>query len=181
MMVFTTEVRAQKPGNCLLRTAQIADPSAWRGWDGKAFAATFINPYSFQGSKESHVCAPVGNGRLRWPVTSLVRHMPSGLFIAIMMNGDRNGGIYYATSANMIDWSSPAKLMNAAGEAAYQCGDPAPLAYPSLLDPLSKDRNFMLVKQSPVLFLTRFNVTGCKTSMDRDLIRIPITITVTGG
>src|SRR6185437_13110644 len=40
MMVFATEVKAQKPGNCLLRTDDIADPAAWRGWDGEGFKAT---------------------------------------------------------------------------------------------------------------------------------------------
>jgi hypothetical protein len=101
----------------------------------------------------------------------------SGLFIALMMNGARDGGVFYATSANLIDWSPPLKLIDGLGEGAYHCGDAPPLAYPSLLDPHSNDRNFMTVGPSAQLFLTRFNLTGCRTSMDRDLIRIPIAIT----
>jgi hypothetical protein len=176
MMVFATEARAQRPGNCLLRTDNIMDPATWRGWDGHGFGATFIDPYTSSDAKDSHVCAPVGTGRLRWPVTSLVRHAPTGLFIALMMNAAHDGGVFYATSPNLIDWSSPVKLMDGLGEGGYRCGDPAPVAYPSLLDARSTDRNFMTVGDTADLFLTRFNLTGCKTSMDRDLIRIRIAI-----
>jgi hypothetical protein len=177
MMVFTTEARAQKPGNCLLRTDKVSDPTHWRAWDGEGFEATFINPYTTSGSKDAHVCAPVGGGQLRWPVTSLVRHAPSGLFIALMMNGAHDGGgVFYATSPNLIDWSSPMKLMDGLGESGYRCGNVAPIAYPSLLDAQSTDRNFMTVGRSAELFLTRFNTSGCRTSMDRDLMRVGITI-----
>lgn len=174
MMVFSTEARAQKPGNCLLRTDHINDPAAWRAWDGHAFAARFVNPYASTDAPEAHVCAPVGSGKLRWPVTSLVRHAPTGLFVALMMNGARDGGVFYATSPDLITWSDPVKLMNGLGEGPYKCGDPAPIAYPSLIDPNSSDRNFMTVGTSADLFLTRFTVKDCKTSMDRDLIRIPV-------
>jgi len=44
------------------------------------------------------------------------------------------------------------------------------------LDPNSEDRNFMTIGKSAELFLTRFNVTDCRISMDRDLIRMPIAI-----
>jgi hypothetical protein len=178
MMVFATEVRAQKPGNCLLRTGRIQDPSAWRGWDGVGFNASFVDPYAASGARDVHVCTPVGVGRLRWPVTSLVRHAQTGVFIALMMNGARDGGVFYATSHDLIEWSAPAKLISGAGEKAFQCGDPEPLAYPSLLDANSPDQNFMTVGATAELFLTQFKVTGCKTSMDRDLIRIPVSISV---
>ena len=181
MMVFATEARAQRPGNCLLRTDRISDPAAWRAWDGERFGAAFVDPYVTVATRDVHVCAPVGGGQLRWPVTSLVRHAPTGLFIALMMNGARDGGVFFATSPNLLDWSSPVRLMNGLGEGAYRCGDAAPVAYPSLLDANSTDRNFMTVGDAAELFLTRFNVTGCKTSMDRDLIRIPIVISADKG
>lgn len=180
MMVFATEVRAQRPGNCLLQTGHISDPAAWRAWDGAGFNATFVDPYNSPSRPDDHVCAPVGSGQLRWPVTSLVRHAPSGLFIALMMNSAHDGGVFYATSPNLIDWSSAVRVMNGLGAGSYHCGDAAPVAYPSLIDPDSADRNFMTIGQSPQLFLTRFNVTGCNVSMDRDLIRIPVTITSAG-
>jgi hypothetical protein len=176
MMVFATGVRAQRSGNCLLRTDRISDPSAWRAWDGTGYGVSFVDPYGASVSPDAHVCEPVGAGKLRWPVTSLVRHAPTGLFIALMMNAARDGGVFYSTSPDLLDWSSPAKLMGGSGGGVYQCGDPAPLAYPSLLDPNSEDRNFMTVGKSAELFLARFNVTDCRISMDRDLIRMPIAI-----
>ena len=181
MMVFATEARAQRPGNCLLRTSRISETAAWRGWDGQSFEVSFVDPYTASVPRDAHVCAPVGGGRLRWPVTSLVRHAPTGLFIALMMNGAHDGGVFYATSPDLIDWSSPEKLIDGLGEGAYRCGDAAPVAYPSLLDASSDDRSFMTTGDSAELFLTRFNLTDCKTSMDRDLIRIPITISVNRG
>jgi hypothetical protein len=181
MTVFATEARAQKPGNCLLRTDRISDPAAWRAWDGHMFAARFANPYASTDAPDTHVCAPVGAGKLRWPVTSLVRHAPTGLFVALMMNGARDGGVFYAVSPDLLAWSDPVKLMSGSGEGSYRCGDPAPIAYPSLIDPNSPDRNFTSVGASAELFLTRFNVNHCKTSMDRDLVRIPVSFSTTPG
>ena len=34
-----------------------------------------------------------------------------------------DGGVFYAISRNLIDWSIPAKLMSGSGEHAYRCGD----------------------------------------------------------
>lgn len=176
MMVFATEAKAQKSGNCLLRTDRIMDPGAWRGWNGQAFVASFVDPYTSVEPRGAHICSPVGVGRLRWPVGSLVRHLTTGRFIALMLNTARDGGVFYATSPNLIEWSSPVKLMDGLGEGSYRCGDPAPIGYPSPIDPRSTDQNFMTVGGSAELFLTRFNVAGCRTSMDRDLIRIRISI-----
>jgi hypothetical protein len=62
----------------------------------------------------------------------------------------------------------------------YRCQDgPEQLRDPSLLDNHSKSRNFETIGQRPYLYFTRFNVgfnspTSCFTSLDRDLIRIPL-------
>jgi len=171
MFAFATAARAQRDGNCLLRTTAVGAPDSWRGWDGSAFRVEFADPYARPVQPEAHVCVPVGQGRLRWPVTSLVRHMPSGLFIAVMQNGARGGGIYYATSPDLLQWSGPALLLPAIGLGAWTCADPAPIAYPSLLDPAAADRSFETVGVAPVLFATRFNVRNCKADVDRELVR----------
>lgn len=178
MFAFATRAGLQRSGNCLLRTTSIATPASWRAWDGTDFRVAFIDPYA-PGPRidpAPRVCAPVALGGLRWPVTSLVRHAPSGLFIAIMMNGARGGGVFYATSPDLLSWSSPALLMQALGEGAWTCEDPPPLAFPSLLDPSSPDHNFETVGPTGTLFATRFNIGGCRTSLDRDLVRWPITV-----
>ena len=171
MFAFATQARAQRDGNCLLRTTAVETPEAWRGWDGSAFTVAFADPYAQPGRPEAHVCAPVGRGSLRWPVTSLVRHKPSGLFIALMQDGARGGGVYYATSPDLLHWSGPALLLPAVGLGAWTCADPAPLAYPSLLDPAADGRNFETVGAAPVLFATRFNAKNCRPDADRELVR----------
>jgi len=176
MLVFATEALAQAPGNCLLRTTRLDEPTAWRAWDGKSFAVRFVDPYRLRDDPTLHVCAPVGLQRLRWPVTSLVRHTPSGLFIATMMNGSEGGGVYVATSRDLLDWSVPVRVMSGAAEGAWHCGDGAPLAYPSILDPDSPSPSFDTIGDTAFLFLTRFNPTDCRTGPDRDLIRLPLTI-----
>ena len=176
MFAFATRAGAQRPGNCLLRTAAVGDARAWRGWDGAAFGASFIDPYTEAGVPEKHVCAPVGPGQLRWPVTSLVRHGADGVFIASMQDGERGGGVFYATSRDLLHWSDPALLMPATGLGTWTCADPAPAAYPSLLDPGSGDRNFETVGATATLFMTRFVVKDCRTSMDRELVRWPVRI-----
>jgi hypothetical protein len=175
MLAFATEAEAQRPGSCLLRTDRIADPGAWRAWDGHGFAARFIDPYRDPAPPQDHVCAPVGP--LSWPVTSLVQH-ESGIFIASMLQGGRTGGVWYATSEDLITWSEPARLMAAVGGGAWQCGDAPPLAYPSLLDPAGTDANFQTVGHAALLFLIVSQVGhSCHTGMNRDLLALPVAIT----
>ena len=177
MFAFATEAYAQRPGNCLLRTDRLHDAAAWRAWDGGSFEVRFIDPYSAGGAPpDRHVCAPVDVAHLRWPVTSLVRVAGSETFIALMMNAGRGGGVFAATSSDLVRWSEPVQVLAAQGERAWRCGEPPPLAYPSLIDPASGSANFETVGATAMLFLTRFNPHGCRTSMDRDLIRVPVAI-----
>jgi hypothetical protein len=172
MFAFATAALAQKEGNCLLRTTVQAAPESWRAWDGNGFNAAFIDPYVAPETRpEQHVCTPVGAGVLRWPVTSLVRHEPDGLFVALMLNGARGGGVFYATSPDLVHWSGPALLMPAMGEGGWTCADAPPIAYPSLLDPASTDRNFETVGASAMLYATRYQVDFCHIGMDRALVR----------
>ncbi len=177
MLVFATAARAQLPGNCLLRTDQPEDATKWRGWDGAAFNVQFINPYKQQTVPGQHVCTPIGAGQLRWPVTSLVRQTKTGIFIATMLNAAPDGGVFYATSADLLTWSPPVRLMAAEGEGAWHCADAPPVAYPSILDPTSDDPSFATIGNAPMLFLTRYNAHNCALGPDRDLVRFPLELT----
>ena len=43
-----------------MRTGNILDPSSWRGWDGKDFTVTLVDPYRGPvDHPQAHVCAPV--------------------------------------------------------------------------------------------------------------------------
>ena len=56
----------------------------------------------------------------------------------------------------------------------YQCGDPDPVAYPSVLDPDSSSRNFETTGKEVYLYFTRSNYESCNETSDRDLVRVPI-------
>lgn len=176
MFAFATQANAQQGGNCLLRTDAIEHAGSWRGWGGTSFDISFANPYAGKIQPERHVCTPVGVGALRWPVTSLVRHEPSGLFIVLMQNTASGGGVYYATSPDLLHWSAPALLLSAIGPQALTCGGPDPIAYPSLLDATSGSRNFDTVGTDALLFATRFNSAGCHPGANRDLVRWAVRI-----
>ncbi len=181
MMTFATAAGAQAEGNCLMRTTDIADPHGWRAWDGAGFGVRFVDPYAAAVPAGPHTCAPVDPAHLRWPVTSLVRHRPSGRFLALMQDGARRaedgGGVFYSTSTDLLHWSEPVRLLPATGLGRWRCGDPdPPVAYPSLLDPDSPSPDFGDVGNTAVLFLTRLNMPGCRPTMDRDLVRLFVTL-----
>jgi hypothetical protein len=184
-MVFAEEVGVQRHGSCLMRTAHIDDPKAWRGWDGHAFSVSFADPYAIGAAEQSaHVCEPVGKGKLRWPVTSITRHVPSGLTVALMMGSEGSSGrsgVFYSVSEDLISWSEPELLLAATAPDSFHCGDAAPIAYPSLLDPLSPTRNFDTTSDRAEIFFTRFNVKDCRTSMDRDLMRQHVSFALSGA
>ena len=170
MFAFATQARAQRSGNCLLRTTAVGTPGPWRSWNGAAFGAPFVDLEARPVQPETRNCAPVEVDRLRWPVTGLVRHAASGLFIALMQNRARGGGVFYATSPDLLHWSTPALLLPAIGPGAWSCADPAPIAHPSLLDPAAADRNFETGGVAPVLFATRLDVRNCRAA-GRELVR----------
>jgi hypothetical protein len=84
--------------------------------------------------------------------------------------------VYAATSADLLTWSAPQRVLAAVGPEGWRPGMPAPIAYPSLLDPASPSRNFETVGAHPILFATRSNPCGAVLCMDRDLVRYPVTI-----
>ena len=176
MFAFATQANAQQGGNCLLRTETIEQAGSWRGWGGTSFNISFTNPYVGPVQPEHHVCVPIDAGVLRWPVTSLVRHEPSGLFVVLMQNAAHDGGVFYATSTDLLHWSAPMLLLSAIGLQAWTCGDPNPIAYPSLLDPASNSRNFDTVGAGALLFATRFDGIGCNPGASRSLVRWAVRI-----
>lgn len=180
MFAFATQAQAQRGGNCLFRTETVSNPASWRAWDGEAFTTGFESPYTHALMPEQHVCAPVAVSALRWPVTSLVRHAPTNTYIATMQNAAADGGVYYATSPDLLHWSAPVRLVSAPGLSGWTCGAPAPIAYPSLIDPDSPDRNFQTVGAHAELFAILFNVENCRIAPLRTLIRWPINLRLSG-
>jgi hypothetical protein len=179
---------AQRRGACLMRTADLADPAAWRGWDGSDFRARFIDPYRDASEPATHVCAPVGEGALSGLVTSVTLHRPSGLYIALMATERAPApgtppvtGLFATTSPDLLHWSMPTLLWHAGLLFKFDCADRDIVFYPTLLDPASPSRNFEEVGDRAALYLTRFNLDACRLGADRDLIRIPVELRQIGA
>ncbi|WP_042695472.1 hypothetical protein [Azospirillum sp. B506] len=168
---------AQQRGACLMRTDNLADPRAWRGWDGKSFSVRFVRETQAGDPPEAHVCAPVAPDVLQGTVRSIVRHRASGLFIATLaMTRDGQTGVWTATSPDLVNWSKPQLLRAAPLLFRYGCGDAAAFDYPALLDPGSQSRNFEDVGKSAYVYMTRLNLDKCRITWNRDLVRMRVEI-----
>ncbi|KAB0679038.1 hypothetical protein F6X38_14160 [Aureimonas leprariae] len=183
MMANVVSPPPQRAGNCLLRTTGIEDPAGWRAFRDGGFPTRFADPYAGAVDGEAQLCDPIAPDVLRWPVTSLVRHVPSGLFVATMKGRTTDGdgrertGVFYATSRDLIDWRGPALLFEA--PIAGDCAAPATLAYPALIDTGSESRNFdTLSGDRATLTFVRTHRKACKDTPDRDVAMRPVRITV---
>jgi hypothetical protein len=181
--VWAEGYEAQRRGACLLRTTDIADPRAWRAWDGQRFAVAFVDPYRERVDDPArHVCAPIRG--LDGVVQSVVRHVSSGRYLAIFATvraaapgAKRQSGVWYASSTDLVTWSTPRLLMEVPLMWALACPQPTAWAYPALIDHRSTARNFDEVGARAELYLTRFNLASdCRLGPDRDLVRFGVEI-----
>jgi hypothetical protein len=181
---------AQEWGICLMRTANLADPTSWRAWDGTGFGVRFINPYLEPNEPPSaHVCQVLSPGLLPYNNSSLTysTYLQKYVFVGVSEKVDPStgatvGGFYYSLSDDLINWSEQQLLMEGVLTWRHRCGNEDPVLYPALLDPSSPDRNFETVDRRPYLYFTRYNYQywdpgTCWMSLDRDLLRIPIEFT----
>ncbi|MBL8666390.1 MAG: hypothetical protein JNM48_02895 [Rhodospirillales bacterium] len=179
VFVFAAASGAQQRGACLLRTDDIADPARWRAWDGAAFAVRFTNPYARPPAPAAAVaCTPVAG--LAAPVTGLVQEA-DGTFLAVFSATGPDGGggtvtgVRISRSRDLLHWSASELLVAAPMMYDFPCSSRVAYAYPSIIDPQSPSPTFASIGGRPFLYLTRFNLRDCRLTMDRDLIRIPLT------
>lgn len=176
-LVYVAPGPGQSPGTCLLRTSDIADPSAWTMHDGSVFVPSSRDAYA-KGETPTHACAPLaalGTDR----VGSVVRHELSGLFIASLAWGPTEGradGIGVSTSRDLVTWSRPRQILPGPTIWSRNCSDRVRYGYPSIVDLASADRNFSTAGSSPHLYLTRLRVENCEPTLERDLVRMPLRI-----
>jgi PKD repeat protein len=93
-----------------------------------------------------------------------------------------NGGFFYSLSTDLINWTPSKYFMHAQLPWTHRCGEPDPVRDPSLIDPTSTSWSFETIGRRPYLYFTRFNMeywdpNTCWTTLDRDLIRIPVEFT----
>lgn len=174
--VFAEAAGGQRRGPCLLTTARVDDPAAWRA-PGPARGEVRLDG---RGPPADRLCSPVTPGPGA-TVTSLVRHRPTGTWLALIAGrrvaaGERRErtGIWYVTSPDLRRWDPPRLLLETPVMFALDCAEREAVAYPSLIDPAAPGRNFDTVGDTADLWLVRFAVEGCRLSVTRDLLRLPV-------
>jgi hypothetical protein len=181
-MVALEPYRAQKAGACVMRTRNLADPSAWRAWDGNGFDVTFVDPYTVRDAASGdHFCEPVSSAQIGSMVQSLTYNTYFGKYLLVGTSDAYDqrqrrvvSGFYYSLSNDLIHWSMRKLVREVELPGTYRCGDADPVLYPSVLDPTSKSRNFETSGRRPYLYFTRFHYSACRQGYDRDLVRVPI-------
>ena len=173
--------QAQPQGTCVMRTTDLAKPRSWRAWDGFRFNIRFIDPYLEPNEEpQEHVCQPVSYQKIQLMVESLTfntyldRFLLVGTAVAQEVGGKMNSGIYYSTSDDLVHWTPRKLITEVENRNTHECGEPDPVAYPSVLDPESTSRNFDTTGKRAYLYFTRYNYEACRETLDRDLVRTPI-------
>ncbi|HEX8959867.1 MAG TPA: hypothetical protein VF770_08595, partial [Solirubrobacterales bacterium] len=109
--------------------------------------------------------------------TELKRYLLVGMAPAAEPGaGTRGTGIYYSVSTDLIHWSQRRLLLSAPTVHSYVCGGPSPIAYPSLIDPVSHSRTFATSGRRPYLYFTQFRYEHCRQTPNRDLMRVRVEI-----
>lgn len=180
MIAATTGWTGQPSGACLFRTDNIADPTAWRAFDGTGFTIRYTDPYAGK-SQPGAACLPLAP--FPAPVGSITRHAASGQWIAVFQaQQDARrfavAGIYAAASKDLKSWSEPRLLLATKTLYDNPCGAGALNSYPTLIDANATTRNFEDTGDTPDLYVSRLRVDGCKHTSDRKLVKIPVKISI---
>ena len=158
-----------------MRTLDLADPTSWRAWSGgHSFDMSFIDPYRSHGDPNAHLCRTLDNispGDIQGG--SLTYNTVAHQWLWV---GQSIGGAYFLLSPDLIDWTPGGLFFPAQVTWDFQCGDKDPIEYPSLIDPTSTSRNFDTVGNTAYLYFTQFH-SCLEDTLDRDLVRVPISIT----
>lgn len=147
------QVGLQPAGICFSRTADLTDPKSWRAHGGAgSYSIHFASPFDIApGGEAAHVCA----------VANLPPCMPSGvvwstyleLFVITMDCLNNQGGVFMATSADLVTWSPAEEFYKKADLPPDVQKNVTSMTYPTFIDPLSsEDGNFMAIGQSAPLF-----------------------------
>jgi hypothetical protein len=175
----------QDTGVCAMRTPDISDPKAWRGWDGSSYSLRFRNPF-YENIKPAttHTCEPISRDnilQIQRSVTfntALGKYFMTGNSIKYDPSQSRYVyGFYFTTSDDLLHWSMRQLVMEVPTVMTHVCGGPDPVAYPAIIDPSSTDRNFRVSGGNTYLYYVRIHYNAlCQQTLDRDLVRIPIQI-----
>jgi len=197
-------------GVCIYRAAVPIMPGApltWKGWDGNSYSIAV--PTSYPATDPLPLCTPVLSNAFRfsWSFNTVLNQL---IIIGqdLLQNVTGVEGCPYApnVSPSVADsaFVYTTATLDMAGKLTVTPGEncllqitsstnwhandlPAGQAYPSLLDPASPqlmrgDRNFQYSGVQPYLYFTQFNPkTNENGGYDRDVLRLPLLVTIGGG
>ncbi len=180
LYAFMNVLTANEQWVCVMRTDDIADPGAWRFWDGTAFAGRFIDPHRESVDDPlAHQCPPLDRYDISSGLTqSVVYHPGLGLYVLVGFGADHLGGrevhgFYYSFSEDLVEWTHRQLLLEV--DLAWTVPDVAhdPFSHvPSLIDPDSTSPTFETTDDEAYLYFVRYNAG--EASLDRDLMRVPV-------
>ncbi len=180
----------QELGTCLIRTRDLADPTSWRAPDASGnYTRRFIDPYTESGSPRDHICGTYIKTRSTGGGLSPLNPSLSWnthLQLWILVGGDQfdprtsSGyglwGDYFSVSKDLVTWTTQRLLLKRNMAFEHKCGDPDPIMYPSIIDHTSTSRSFDTTGARAYLYYTITHFSGCSGTLDRDLVRVPISI-----
>jgi hypothetical protein len=171
------EYKAQRYSPCVVRTTDVFDPSSWRGFDGKDFTITFVDPYiDRKADPEEHVCYPIIPGT----IDSLSIDQRTGTILGVVYVEDnrygRGPGLYMMASRDLIRWSTPSLVESTNDLLATDNHGNFSYLYFALLDTKSTDLNFTTISASPYIYYVRMD--NDHPPYRRMLLRRPVEITV---
>jgi hypothetical protein len=175
---------AQRQWVCAMRTDDLANPSAWRYWDGSGFVGEWLDPYR-EDTTTADKCAPLAHDQLGGSVQeSVVFDERLDGYVMVGISAEPityrdDWGVYYATSTDLVDWTLRELLIELpSGEAVVDPDNDVVFAYPAIIDPDSASPSFETSDGAMYLYISRFNGGG--NSLDRDLLRFPIAVVEEG-
>jgi len=175
-IIFTTGGNGQERGNCLFRARSFGNDKEWEYWTTDGFYPSRSNPYENASGKRPS-CKPLkGLGGRVW---SIRRHRPSGLYLATTGSHAHStsvGTIGISISRDMYEWSPAIPLFSVPLLWSRSCSHDFRYSYASLIDLDSSDRNFSDLGEHAELYLTEIKMNGCRTTLDRKLIRYHIAL-----
>lgn len=118
-------------------------------------------------------------------IGSISEYNGSGKVVAVFgdrrtENGTTASGIYSSTSKDLVHWSEPQLVLEAPLLWEVSCSAEGKIFYPALLDPDATTPSFQDTADKAYIYFTRYRLTGCKVTWDRDLVRVPVIISMGG-
>lgn len=168
---------AEEQWVCAMRTDDLADPGAWRYWDGAGFEGIWGDPYGDAELTADRKCAPYALDTIGASLNEgIVYDASIQRFVIVGVGFDPIGsdpwGIYTSTSPDLVEWTTREFLLEVPVTPTISGPDDLQYAYPTLIDPDSDSPNFETSDGELYLYMSRFNFGG--NSLDRDLVRWPV-------